>query len=101
MLPVTQLLQAQMKAWGSLVALHIIRFGILPFNVSPFLILAVVASFEAITNVDFIQAIEGEGQQYLLQWIALAPDAILTQMDPLIAVVTQTLGTTVRYKLNL
>ena len=84
-----------MKAWGSLVAVHLIRFGALPFHISPFLVLAVISGLEAITNINFIKAVAGEELEYLLRWIELAPDIVLTQTDPLIMYVSMTLNTEV------
>jgi hypothetical protein len=94
-LPVGQLNRERMKAWGSLVAVHLIRFGTLPYHVSPFLVLAVISGLEAITSIKFIKAVEGEGLDYLLRWIDLAPDVVLTQTDPLILYVSTTLNTEV------
>jgi hypothetical protein len=72
---------AELKAWGALCALHILRHGTLPALVSPFLILAVVSGIVSITDLDLIQELAPEQLDYFKMWQLLDDTTVLNHTD--------------------
>lgn len=89
---------AEIKAWGTMCALHILRLGTLPPKVSPFLIQVVISGMESILDLDFINNLAPEQSGFFWKWLNLSPTEVLTYANHgnLIAEVSSALSLQVR-----
>ncbi|KIJ41996.1 hypothetical protein M422DRAFT_48448 [Sphaerobolus stellatus SS14] len=71
------------KAWGFLVAANIILFGMLPPNVSPVFIQAVIGGSASIYNLGFLREVTDGGFPELLQWLNTPPEHVFADHDTL------------------
>jgi hypothetical protein len=88
---------AKLKAWGSLCALQVLRFGAIPTVISPFLLHAVISGINSLLDLDFLEKFAPKQASWFRRWIELGPDAILdpTEHADLISILTDAMNTDV------
>ncbi|KAF8582907.1 hypothetical protein K439DRAFT_1617896 [Ramaria rubella] len=68
----------EIKTWGALTAIYILRFGLLPPSVSPFLILTILCGVNSLLDVNFVHLLDPQILDTLREWMAIPPEMTLT-----------------------
>ncbi|KIJ41946.1 hypothetical protein M422DRAFT_48415 [Sphaerobolus stellatus SS14] len=90
-------LMKEYKAWGFLVAAHIVLYGTLPPNISPIFLQALLGGSASICDLTFICAVTDDVFPELLEWLQTPADHIFALHDPVLHYISGMVGSPVHF----